>query len=161
MKSPEQEALAPRAGSGAVACRPRAHRGPGRGHDGTIDTPAAESEPPEDRDIYRAKSPTPAPETGFTRPESTTPPPTPSHSATTSPAPTPSVAHDTTNPHPPQQIAAGGSRDTRPPNATNTAHAPRREARNKPEPPTHCPPTWQRPSRASQNMNLNVLATSR
>ena len=53
-----------------MARRTREHRGPGRGHDGTVDTPAAESEPPEDRDIHRAKSPTPAPET-FTRAEST------------------------------------------------------------------------------------------
>jgi len=139
LNTPEQEAVAPRPGSGAVARRTREHRGPGRGHDGTVDTPAAESEPPEDRDIHRAKSPTPAPET-FTRAESTPPPPTPSHSATTSPAPTPSVPHDTTNPHPPQQIAAGGSRDTRPPNATNTAHAPSPEPHNKPEPPTHTAP---------------------
>ena len=116
-----------------MAHRTREHRGPGGGHEGTVDTPATESEPPEDRDIDRAKSPTPAPET-FTRAESTPPPPTPSHSATTSPAPTPSVPHDTTNPHPPQQIAAGGSLDTFPPNLTNTAHAPSPEPHNKPEP---------------------------
>ena len=119
--------------------RTREHRGPGRGHDGTVDTPAAESEPPEDRAIHRAKSPTPAPET-FTRAECTPPPPTPSHSATTSPAPTPSIPHDTTNPPRPQQIAAGGSRDTRPPNAMNTPHAPSPEPHNKPEPLTHTPP---------------------
>jgi len=122
-----------------VARCTREHRGRGCGHHGTVDTPAAESEPPQDRDIHRAKSPTPAPET-FTRAESTPPPPTPSHSATTSPAPTPSVPHDTTNPHLRQQIAAGGSRDTRPPNATNTAHAPSPEPPNKPEPPTHTAP---------------------
>ena len=120
--------------------RTREHRGPGRGHDGTVDTPAAKSELPEDRDIHRAKSPTPAPETAFTRAESTPPPPTPSHSATTSPAPTPCVPHDTTNPHPPPQIAAGGSRDTLPPNATNTAHAPSPEPHNKPEPRRTLPP---------------------
>jgi len=119
--------------------RTREHRGPGRGHNSTGDTPAAESEPPEDRDIHRAKSPTPAPET-FTQAESTPPPPTPSHSATTSPAPTLSVPHDTTNPHPPQQIAAGGSRDTRPPNATNTAQVPSPKPHNKPEPPTNTAP---------------------
>jgi len=70
LKTPEQEAVAPRPGSGAVARRTREHRGPGRDHDGTVDTPAAESEPLEDRDIHRAKSPTPAPEM-FTRAEST------------------------------------------------------------------------------------------
>jgi len=123
-----------------VARRTTEHRGPGRGHDGTVDTPAAESEPPEDRDIHRAKSPTPVPETAFTRAESTPPPPTTSHAATTSPAPTPSVPHDTTNPHPPQQIVAGGSRDIRPPNATNTAHPPSPEPHNKPEAPTHTAP---------------------
>jgi len=144
-----------------VARRTREHRGPGRGHDGTVDTPAAESEPLEDRDLHLAKFPTPAAET-FTRAESTPPPPTPSHSATTSPAPTPSVPDDTTNPHPPQPIAAARSRDTWPPNATNTAHAPSPKPHNKPEPPTHtCPPMWERPSRASQNMNFKVLATSR
>jgi len=63
LKTPEQEAVAPQPGSGAVACRTREHRGPGRGHDGTGDTPAAESEAPDDRDIHRAKSPTPARET--------------------------------------------------------------------------------------------------
>jgi len=131
--------VAPRPGSGALARRTTELRGPGRGHDGTVDTAAAESEPPEDRDIQRAKSPTPAPET-FTRAESTPPPPTPSHSATTSPAPTPSVPHDTTNPHPPQQIAAGRSQDTRPPNATNTTHAPSPEPHNKPEPRRTLPP---------------------
>jgi len=78
LKTPEQEAVAPRPGSGAVARRTREHRGSGRGHDGTVDTPAAESEAPEDRDIHRAMSPTPAPET-FTQAESTPPPPTPSH----------------------------------------------------------------------------------
>jgi len=132
--------VAPRPGSGAVARRTREHRGPGRGHDGTVDIPAAKSEPPEDHDIHRAKSPTPAPETAFTRAESTPPPPTQSHSGTTCPAPTPSLPHDTTNPHPPQQIAAGGSRDTLPPNATNTAHAPSPKPHNTPEPPTHTAP---------------------
>jgi len=143
LKTPEQEAVASRPGSGAVARRTREQRGPGRGHDGTVATPAAESEPPEDRDIHRAKSPTPAPGT-FTRAESTPPPPTPSHSATTSAAPTPSIPYDTANPHPPQKIAGGGSRDTRPPNTTNTAHTPSPEPDNKPEPPTHTAP---RPAR--------------
>jgi len=114
-----------------VASRPSEHCGPGCGHDGTVDTPAAESEPPEDRDIHQAKSPTAAAET-FTGAACAPPSPTSSYSATTSPAPTPSLPHDTTNPHPPQQIAAGGSRDTRPPNATNTAHAPSPETHNKP-----------------------------
>jgi len=131
--------VAPRPGSGAVARRTREHRAPGREHDGTVDTPAAKSEPPEDRDIHRAKSPTPLPEM-FTRAESTPTPPTPSHSATTSPAPTRSIPHDTTNPHQPQQIAAGGSRDTRTANAMNTAHAPYPKPHNKPEPPTHTAP---------------------
>jgi len=131
--------VAPCPGSGAVACRTREHRGPGHGHHGTVDTPAAESQPPEDRDIHRAKSPTHAPAT-YTRAESTPPPPTPSHSATTCPAPTPSVPHDSTNPHPPQQIAAGGTRDTRPPNVTNTAHAPSPERHTKPEPTMHTSP---------------------
>ena len=108
LKTPEQEAVAPQPVSGGVAHRTREHRSPGRGIDGTVDTPAVESEPPEDRDIHQAKYPTPAPET-FTRAECTPPPPISSHSTTTSPAPTPSVPHDTTNPHPPQQIAAGGS----------------------------------------------------
>jgi len=52
--TPEQEAVAPRPGSGGVALRTREHRGPGRGHDGTVDTPAAESELPQDRNIHRA-----------------------------------------------------------------------------------------------------------
>ena len=135
MKTPEQEAVAPQPGSGAVTRRTSEHRGPGRAHDGTVDRPAAQSEPAEDGDIHRAKSPTPAPEM-FTCAESTPPPLSPSHSATTSPAPTPSVAHDTTNPHPAQQIAAGGSRDTRPANATNAALTTSPEPPSKPEPPT-------------------------
>ena len=126
-------------GAGGVVRRTRDHRDPGHGHEGTVDTPAAESEPPEDRDIHRAKSPTPVPET-FTRADSTPPPPTPSHSATTSPAPTPSIPHHTTNPHPFQQIAAGGSRDNRPPNAINTAHAPRPKPHNTPKPLTQTAP---------------------
>jgi len=136
LKTPEQETGAPRLQLGAVARRIREHRGLGSRHDGTVDTPAAESEPPEDHDIYRAKSPTPAPET-FIRAESIPPPPTPSHSATTAPAPTPRVPDDTTNPHPAQQIAAGGSQDTLPPNATNTAQPPSPKSHNKPGPPTH------------------------
>jgi len=104
----------------------------GVGTTGTVDTPTAESEPQEDRDIHWA---TPEPET-FTRAESTPPPATPSHSATTSPAPTPSLPHDTTNPQQPQQIAAGGSWDTRPTSATNTAHAPSPKPDNKPDPTT-------------------------
>jgi len=124
-----------------VARRTREHLGPGRGHDRTVDTPAAELEPPVDRNIHRAKSPTPAPAcVTFTRAESTPPPPTPSHPATTSPTPTPSIPHDTTNPHPPQQIAAGGSRDTHPPNATNMAHPPSPKPHNKPEPRSPLPP---------------------
>jgi len=39
--TPEQEAVAPRPGSGAVTRRTREHRGPGRGHDGTVDPAAA------------------------------------------------------------------------------------------------------------------------
>ena len=62
--------MAPRQGSRGVAHRTREHRSSGRGHDGTVETPAAESEPPEDRDIHRAKSHTPAPQT-FTRAVST------------------------------------------------------------------------------------------
>jgi len=129
----------PRSGWGGVACRTRDHRRLGRGHNGTEATPAAESEPPEDRDIHQAKFPTPAPET-FTRAESTLPPPTPSHSATTFPAPTPRIPHDTTNPYPPPQIAAGGSRETCPPNVKNSAHAPSLKPHNKPEPLTHTAP---------------------
>jgi len=145
LKTPEQEAVAHRPGSGGVARRTREHRGPGRGDDSSVDIPAAESEPPEDRDIHRAKSPTPPPASEtFTQAESTPPLPTPSHSATTSPAPTPSIPYDTTNPHPPQQIAAGGSRDARSPNATNTAHAPSSKPHNKPEPPTHTAPRRRR-----------------
>jgi len=130
--------VGPQPGSGGVARRTREYSGPGRGHDRTVDTPAAESEPPADRDIHWAKSPTPAPASEtFTRAASTPLPPTTSQSATTSPAPTPSVPHDTTNPHPSQQIAAGGSQDTRPPNATNTAHVPSPNPHNKPEASTH------------------------
>ena len=133
--------MAPRPGSGGVAHRTREHRGPRPGHNGTVDTPAAELEPPDDRYIHRAKSPPPAPASEtFTRAESTPPPPTPSHSATTSPTPTLSVPHDTTNPHPPQQIAAGGSRDTRPPNAMNTAHTLSPKPHHKPEPVTQIAP---------------------
>jgi len=119
-----------------VARRTREHRGPRRRHDGTVDTPAANSEPPNNCNINRGKSPTPAPET-CTRAESTPPPPTPSDSAITSPAPTLSISYDTTNSHPPHQIAAGGSRDTHPPNATNATHAPSPKPHNKPEPPMH------------------------
>ena len=143
-----------------MARRTREHRGPGRGHDGTVDTPAAESEPPEDCDILRAKSPAPVPQT-FTRAESTpllrpllTQPPlllrlrraflmipqTPTH-------PSKLQQGDLGIPAPLMRRI----RPTRPaPNHTTNLN-----------PDAHCPPTWERPSRASQNMNLNVLATSR
>ena len=139
--------------------RTREYRGPGRGHDGTVDTPAAESEPPEDRDIHWAKSPTPATET-FTRAGSTPPSPTPSHPATTFPAPTPSLPHDTRNPTHSSKLPQGDLgipapqmqpiRPTRPAPNHTTSLNPR---------PT-LPPTWERPSRPSQHMNWNILATS-
>ena len=52
LKTAEQEAVALRPGSGAVARRTREHRGLGRGHDGMVDTPAAKSQPQENRDIH-------------------------------------------------------------------------------------------------------------
>jgi len=100
LKTAEQEAVAPRPPSGGVMRRTREPGVLGRGHDGTVHTPAADPEPPEDRHIHRAKSPTPPPET-FTRAESTPPPLTPSYTPTTSLAPMSSIPHDTTNPYPP------------------------------------------------------------
>ena len=140
--------MAPQPGSAAVARKTREHRGPGRGHDGTVDTPAAQSKAPEDRDIHRAKSPTPAPET-FTRAESTPPPLTPSHTATTSPAPTPSVPHDTTNSHPPQEIAAGDRGMSAPQMREYGPHAQPRTTQQTSTPDADCPPKWEPPSRAS------------
>ena len=58
LKTRELEAVAPRPGWGGAVRRTRQHRGPGRGRDGTVDIPAAGSEPPEDHDIHWAKSPT-------------------------------------------------------------------------------------------------------
>ena len=87
----------------------REHGGLECRHDGTVEIAAAESEPPEDRDIDCTKSPTPALET-FTVPT----PLTPSHSDTTSPASTSSVPYCITNHYPPYQIAAGGSQGTSP-----------------------------------------------
>ena len=54
LKTPEQDAVALRRGSGGVARRTREYRGPGHGHNGTVDTHAAELEPLEDRDIHWA-----------------------------------------------------------------------------------------------------------
>ena len=134
-----------------VARKTREQCGPGRGHDGTVDIPTAESEPPEDGNIQSAKPlPTPEPET-FTRAASMPPsPPTQnSESVTTSetPAPMQSAPYGIMNPHPPQEIAAGGSRDSPPPNATNavaqrkgTAHKLNPKPHNKPEPLNHNAP---------------------
>ena len=147
-RTPEAESDAPRPESVRVARKTREHRGLGWGHDCTVDTPTAESEPPEDGDLQRAEPlPPPEPET-FTRAASTPPSPPTQNSefATTSesPAPMQSAPHGITNPHPPQEIAAGGSRDSPPPNATNavaqrkgTAHKPNPKPHNKPEPPKH------------------------
>ena len=54
-RTPEAKTDAPRPESVRVERKTREHRGPGRGHHGTVDTPTAESEPPEDSDIHRAK----------------------------------------------------------------------------------------------------------
>ena len=161
LNTPEQEVVAPGPGLGGLSRRTREYCEPGRGHNSTVDIPVPQLEPPEDLDIHRAKSPTPAHEI-LTRAESSPPHLRPSHSATISPAPTPSIPECTPNRQRPQQIAAWESRNTRPQNATKTAHAPSAKPLNKCEPSAgHCPTMWERPSRASQTMNLNVLATSR
>jgi len=139
LKTPEQEVVVPRPGLASGAMRNGEYCGLGRGHDNAVATPDAESEPPEDRDIHRAKSPTPAPAM-FTRAESTPPPLTPSHSATTSHAPMLSISHNTINSHLPQPIAAGRSCDTRSPNATIMAPVPSPKPHTRPEPRTHSAP---------------------
>ena len=55
--------VAPQPRPTAAAPKTREGRHPGRGHDGTMDSPAAQLESSEDRDIPRALSSTPTPET--------------------------------------------------------------------------------------------------
>ena len=104
--------VAPQPRPTAAAPKTREGRRPGRGHDGTMDSPAPQLESSEDRDIPRATSSTPTPETA-------PPAPTISHPlAATTPAPT-SVPPGTANPPAPQHSTAAESRDTTHPNATN------------------------------------------
>ncbi len=118
------EAVAPEPSAAAVAPQPRPttaapktrkDRPPGRGHDGTMDSPAAQPEPSEDRDIHHATSPVPTPENA---------PPAPTISpplAAIVPAPT-SVPPGIANAPAPQHPTAAESRDATHPNlnATNT-----------------------------------------
>ena len=104
--------VAPHPRPTAAAPKTREGRRPGRGHDGTMDSPAAQLESSEDRDIHRATSSTPTPETA-------PPAPTISHAlAAIAPAPL-SVPPGTANPPAPQHSTAVESRDTTHPNATN------------------------------------------
>ena len=87
----------------------------GRGQDGRMDSPAAQHELSEDRDIDHTTSSTPTPETA---PPATTISPL-SPLATTAPAPT-SVPPSTANPPVPQYSTAAESRYTTHPNAAHT-----------------------------------------
>ena len=104
--------VAPQPRPTAAVSKTREGRRPGRGHDGTIDSPAAQLESSEDRDIHRATSSTPTPEAAL--PASTISHPL----AATAPAPT-SVPPGTANPLAPHHSAAAESRDTTHPKATN------------------------------------------
>ena len=99
----------------AAAPKTREGRRLGRGHDGSMDSPAAQHESSEDRDIHHTTSSTPTPETA--PPATTISPPSPL--AATAPAPT-SVPPSTANAPAPQHSTAAESRDTTHPNAVNT-----------------------------------------
>ena len=82
------ETVAPEPSAATVAPQPRPARAapntrgrccPGRGNDGTMDSPAAQREPSVDRDTHHLTSPTPTPESF--RP-GVTPPPAPPKSPT-------------------------------------------------------------------------------
>ena len=115
------ETIAPELSAATVAPHPRPTtaapktregRCPGRGHDGTMDSPGAQLESSEDRDIHHATSSTPTPETA-------PPAPTISHPlAAIAPAPL-CVPRGTANPPALQHSTAAESRDTTHPNATN------------------------------------------
>ena len=104
--------VAPQPRPSAAASKTREGRCPGRGHDGTMDSPAVQLESSEDRDIHRVTSST-------LTPEAAPPASTISHPlAATAPAPT-SVPPGTANPLAPHHSVAAESRDTTHPKATN------------------------------------------
>jgi len=121
LRNPETVAPEPSAATVAPQPRPataapntRGSRRPSRGHDGTMDSPAAQGEPSVDRDTHHVTSPTPTPESF---PPGVTPPPAPPTSPT-SVAPglaNPGVTQHTTTPG----STVAGSRDTTHPNAKN------------------------------------------
>ena len=131
LRNPETVAPAPSAATVAPKPRPATaapntsgSRRPGRGHDGTMDSPAAQCEPSVDRDTHHVTSPTPTPKSfppGVT-------PPSASLTSPTSVAPglaNPRVTHETTTPG----STAAGSRDTTHPNAKNPVEKGKGKAR--------------------------------
>jgi hypothetical protein len=105
------EAVAPEPRPATPAPTARKHRRSGHGHDGTMDSSVEPRHPSGDRDIHRATSPPPTPDT-FQQ-AANTPPPPPTNSTTlavNSPAPAsppPRVA----NPPAPRGTPGGRSRD--------------------------------------------------
>ena len=115
------ETVAPELSAATVAPHPRPTTAapntrdgcrPGRGHDGTMDSTAAQLESSEDCHIHRATSSTPTLETAPTAPTISDP------LVAIAPAPL-SVPPGTANPPAPQHSTAAESRDTTHPNATN------------------------------------------
>ena len=112
--APEMSAatVPPQARPTTAAPKTSEGRRPGPGHDGTMDSPATQLELSEDRNIHRATSTTPTPETA--PPASTIPHPL----AAIAPSPF-SVPPGTVNSPAPLNSMAAESRDTTHPNATN------------------------------------------
>jgi len=111
---PSAATVSPQPRPATAAPNTRGSPRPGRGHDGTMESPAAQREPSVDRDTHHVTSPTPTPETF---PPGVTPLPAPPTSPT-SVAPglaNPCVTQLTTTPG----STAAGSRDTTHPNAKN------------------------------------------
>ena len=112
---PSAATMAPQPRPTAAAPKTREGRRLGRGHDRSMDSPAAQHESSEDRDIHHTTSSTPTPETA---PQATTISP-PSTLAATAPDPT-SVPPSAADPPAPQHSTAAGSRGVTCPNAADT-----------------------------------------
>ena len=112
---PSAATVAPQPRPAATAPKTREGRRLGRGHDGSMDSPATQHESSKDRDIHHTTFSTPTPETA--PPATTISPPSPL--AATAPAPT-SIPPSTANSPAPQHSTAAESRDTTHPNAANT-----------------------------------------
>ena len=112
---PSAATVAPQPRPTAAAPKTRESHQLGRGHDGSMDSPAAQHELSEDRDIHHTRSSAPTPKSALLATTISLSSPL----AATAPAPT-TVPSSTSNPRAPQHSMAAESRDTTYPNAANT-----------------------------------------